>query len=864
MNKLTKLLSVFILAGAVGAGVAGVSACKSNDDNNEPTHTHNYTYTPNNDGTHNGTCNGEGTCDAPTISNEACVDNKNNETQAAGADGKCDKCGANVEQSSQLEVAANVTGLLIEGVTQETITLSETNQSHTIDKSAVKVYFATGNNADVKGDAVPADNLVLELKDDKGAAVSSWEGIRKDGVYKVNASLKNAKMASGALVTVDDLKATVTVTVSNPVKAGSLVVKAGEGVLTTQQQTAVNSILPTWTYEVTLANGDKQDVPASEVTVSGLYTTKITDNGVATLTWGEITGTQSYTITANENLVSQSFALNFGELTADQKTKLKTEDVSIQEGRFVVQATSGEVADHRGSAPDFDGKYLASRLKLGGKYDGDNAKRYIKITTDGEATITVYGYANTGTAGNGAANRYLTLFKDVTFGPKGGTDASKIVATGSNPVGEKQNTLQKENSKHEFTVTEAGTYWLVCEAGDVCITYLQVDQLVTKGEGVEEKPLPAGEDKLIKLSVSSATADYKQTFTLGDPFSVSNEYTFTGVYYNTVTMKKVKEEAVTNVTYWLGDNQLTTETTLTESLITTLGEQKITVKVDGETEVATYTVIVESAVPGVTGITASVKDTVVTEVETAEGTVSLNKSDVEVAIKGTSTTASAELKTVKYRLASAAAGSETEITADAAASLGVGEYKLIVTATVSTTDAGVTPVDFTVEIDFKVSQKVAAGDLQNVVSTGADTTKIIGTYTQNVDLLSTDSGKIFITAGAEGNVVIEANNKTIDGVAFTDRIKLGGTGTTTYRSVGFEVKAGATIEIYAVSSSSSADRNSFLLDSAGNKLSTTATVVAGAAPAKYTFTVDKAGTYYFIGEGGGINVYGASIIYNAS
>lgn len=686
MNKLTKLLSVFVIAGAIGTGVAGAVGCQTNNGGKD---SHDYTKYEQIDGNE--------------AQHKAICKKHEGEEKLENHDwngNECSKCHYTKSGEGEgLVIPANVTGILIEGVSAETITLSETKKSHTIDKSAIHVYFATGANADQKGDEVPVANVVLELKDGKGATVSSWENIKTDGQYKVNASIKDATMASGATATVGDLKKTVTVTISNPVVAGSLVVKAGEGVKTTQVQSTTNEILPTWTFEVTLASGDKQDVPASEVTVSGLDTTKPTENGVATLTWGTVTGTQSYTITADATKVAQSFAVNFGTLTDEQKTKLKTEDVSIQNGRFVVQATSGEVADHRGSAPDYESKYLASRLKLGGKYDGDNAKRYVKITTDGAATITVYAYANSGTAGAGDSNRYLSLFKNVTYGPKGGTDESKIVGTGVDRIGEKQNTKQKENSKHEWSVTEAGTYWLVCEDGDVCVTYIQVDQLVAADEGVEAVTL-TGETKLAKLSVSSETKDYKQTFTVGDTFSVSNEYTLNGVYYNNVTMEKVKEEAVTTgVTYWLGATQLTTDTVLSADLFENLGENKITVKVDGETETASYTIIVESAVPGVTGIEASLKDTVNTVLASETAKLTLNKTDIEATIVGENENATLNITAVKYRLKTAEAGTETEITESV--ELGAGEYVIVVVANVADATAGKN-ADFEATVALKV------------------------------------------------------------------------------------------------------------------------------------------------------------------
>lgn len=89
MNKLTKLLSVFVLAGALGVGVAGTTACKNNNGNSgEPpvAPTHEYTYTQNSDGkTHNGVCKVDGCTEHAPITDEACVDGDD-------ADELCDKC----------------------------------------------------------------------------------------------------------------------------------------------------------------------------------------------------------------------------------------------------------------------------------------------------------------------------------------------------------------------------------------------------------------------------------------------------------------------------------------------------------------------------------------------------------------------------------------------------------------------------------------------------------------------------------------------------------------------------------------------------------------------------------------------------
>lgn len=74
MKKLTKLLSVFVIAGALCAGFAGTAGC-----NNGGGHTHNFSYTDNNDGTHDGTCNG-------------CKVVVDDEPHTYGADNKCTRC----------------------------------------------------------------------------------------------------------------------------------------------------------------------------------------------------------------------------------------------------------------------------------------------------------------------------------------------------------------------------------------------------------------------------------------------------------------------------------------------------------------------------------------------------------------------------------------------------------------------------------------------------------------------------------------------------------------------------------------------------------------------------------------------------
>ncbi|MDE7087603.1 MAG: InlB B-repeat-containing protein [Clostridia bacterium] len=86
MNKLTKLLSVFIIAGAIGTGVAGAVGCSNTDPKPEGEHNH-QTWsekgTDNGNGTHKLTCTTDG-----------CTETKNEDHKDANNDKKCDVCDA--------------------------------------------------------------------------------------------------------------------------------------------------------------------------------------------------------------------------------------------------------------------------------------------------------------------------------------------------------------------------------------------------------------------------------------------------------------------------------------------------------------------------------------------------------------------------------------------------------------------------------------------------------------------------------------------------------------------------------------------------------------------------------------------------
>ncbi len=663
MNKLTKVLSVFIIAGAIGTGVAGVAGCTKKDN-----HTHAYTYTANSDGkTHNGACD----CGKDPITNQNHVDENN--------DKKCDLCLADLgggEVSDKLQIPAAAQALIVEGVEETEVQLSETKKSHSIDKSAVKVYFNVGTlQAPTKGDEVPAANLTVVLKAPNGQEVSEWTGLKVNGTYKLEVRLKNCQLAEGSDLLLTDFNSITSVNVINKVKADSLAVKTGEDVKFSQIQSSTDELTPTWKYEVTRENGDKEDVDASKVTRSGFDTTTAGENRVATLACTiegiSVSGSVKYTIVANANLVAQSFAMNFSFLTADQEAAVKAgEEVVLQDGRFAFKSKDkGDIASH---GKTFDGKYFAKRIKFNGKSDAANTDRYIKVHVDGPATLTVYAYHNNGTEGTPSNARQVGVFKEYT------------AATPSVPVSEPQDTVEKKDTKHVFSLPEAGDYYICCVGNGLTFTYVQVDQLVPEGEGVEEIVL-GGE--VVPAAISAKwSGTGTQHITVGTTWdSIKSEYTVKATGVNNVTCDSVESDVTANVTY-----------TVPADFTTTIGEKVITVNYSNVT--TTFKVYVDSAVSGIYGLTSALKASVNTQLPSASDKLTLTKDDIVNTLVGENAAATITEFTVSDGTNEMGAdGLEFAVSAD--------EYVLTITATVR---AGEQTATLTATLKFKV--EVASND----------------------------------------------------------------------------------------------------------------------------------------------------------
>ena len=121
-----------------------------------------------------------------------------------------------------------------------------------------------------------------------------------------------------------------------------------------------------------------------------------------------------------------------------------------------------------------------------------------------------------------------------------------------------------------------------------------------------------------------------------------------------------------------------------------------------------------------------------------------------------------------------------------------------------------------------------------------------------------------IAASSSGTVIVDASNKTIEGTAFTHRLKLGGTGYANYRNVSFAVTGACTIEVYAVSSSSQTGNERTLNIYTGSYGGTAhATLSIGLTAAKVSYDYTGGATTIYLGSANsGINFYAINLIYS--
>ena len=101
------------------------------------------------------------------------------------------------------------------------------------------------------------------------------------------------------------------------------------------------------------------------------------------------------------------------------------------------------------------------------------------------------------------------------------------------------------------------------------------------------------------------------------------------------------------------------------------------------------------------------------------------------------------------------------------------------------------------------------------------------------------------------DIVIDANNKTVDGVKYTQRLKFGGKGSPTEQNIYFTASGAGTLKVIVTSSSGSEDRQMGVALN-GEQIATAA--AKGGVVEAVTFNIASAGTVAVYGLGG-VNLY---------
>jgi len=138
--------------------------------------------------------------------------------------------------------------------------------------------------------------------------------------------------------------------------------------------------------------------------------------------------------------------------------------------------------------------------------------------------------------------------------------------------------------------------------------------------------------------------------------------------------------------------------------------------------------------------------------------------------------------------------------------------------------------------------------------------KNLGTITSNTTVRG-----LTIKANSSNSVVVDASSQSCDGISFTHRLKLGGSGNSSYRVVTFDVTGNCTIDIYAKSSTGGEDRNLSVVKGSFGGTSIGSASAPGSSVKKTSITyAGSATTIYVYSPSNGVNIYGIRVTTSGS
>lgn len=134
----------------------------------------------------------------------------------------------------------------------------------------------------------------------------------------------------------------------------------------------------------------------------------------------------------------------------------------------------------------------------------------------------------------------------------------------------------------------------------------------------------------------------------------------------------------------------------------------------------------------------------------------------------------------------------------------------------------------------------------------------VKTYTENIEK---DGFTVLAGNGTDASVTVDANKKTVNNVEYTKRLKTGGSGTPTQRSIKFTTQAGTVVSIIACSANSGESRPLGIATLVDGTFSDVAVLNFGGSVSEQKVKLPNAGTYYLYPKSNGINFYDISVKY---
>ncbi|MDE7256926.1 MAG: hypothetical protein K2N50_03085, partial [Clostridia bacterium] len=264
-------------------------------------------------------------------------------------------------------------GLILEGLANE-YTLSKQTPSFDFTAVELEVYLSSDGE---KGKSVPRNNYSLTVTYG-GKQPVNLEKLTADGTYTVTVALKD--FGYSRTVTEDGVYSQTDFDVVNPVSAIRLI--SGN---TTQYESKTDKISENWIFGGIRANGDKFDIPKSEVKISAL-TTDVAGTHTVVAEYRGVTAQIEYTVVAHPQVIDSV------EVIYDSSEKFVDEGEAFSLGvnDFTVLVTADNSYKYESSTVLSCGETECENLDLSARDEPYSVKLRTTFTyTVEDETVTV-------------------------------------------------------------------------------------------------------------------------------------------------------------------------------------------------------------------------------------------------------------------------------------------------------------------------------------------------------------------------------------------------------------------------------------------------------------------------------------------